>query len=714
MFWLAMGLVTVAVVLFSAFFISYLTTRHDVFLTNAEDLGIMDQAIWNTVHGRPLHQTICNIVNDTNCYSRDGIIRFAIHFEPILFVVSGLYALWPSPKTLFVVQTLVVAIGAYPAFWLARLRLRNELAAAGIALLYLLYPAQQQATVFDFHAVTFCASLLLFMLYFMYTRRTVWMVVFALLAMTCKEEIPLVVATYGLWSMVFQRRWRSGAALIVLGAAWFVMVFYVLMPHFSPTGHPLLEGRYQDLGKGPVQVVLNVLFHPLDIVRRYVLEPSHAFYLRILVSPAGYLPLLAPWVLVMAVPSIAINLFSSQAGMFTGLFQYNAEIVPVLIFATIEAVVLILWLVQVGLKRLRRSVTAGEAVSDEGRTVPSSWRPGRVVHVGLLSLLVVFTIAYALRVDYTFHGTMPFSIGFTWPSASPHSAYAQHFVDMVPAGVSVSAQTKLVPHLSQRENVYMFPYEDRQADYILLDVNGDFYPYINSSDYVREAKSVLMSGQYGVAAAQDGYLLLKRGLPPPSVSSILPGSSNVTDPLLSLPNLPESFCADKYVAPSRADHPISATFQATQGAIDLVGFATNAATAPHTFSRSGGYMSVTTYWRISEPIAEPMQIVFLLEDGGGKEYFASADMPSLLWCPMNTWKAGAVVQVTSNVFNLQKSGVPNGLAHMSVALLPLAQYSSTIMDMHARLPIRGITDPSIATFSQRNNALPLMQLNIVK
>ncbi|MBO0796627.1 MAG: DUF2079 domain-containing protein, partial [Ktedonobacteraceae bacterium] len=149
MFWIAMGIVTIAAISFCAFFIAYLLARHDALQTTAEDLGIMDQAIWSTLHGNILHQTICNSISDTNCYSPDGIMRFAIHVEPILFPISLLYALWPTPKTLLVVQTLIVASGAFPAFWLARLRLRNELAAVAVALLYLLYPAQQQATVFD-------------------------------------------------------------------------------------------------------------------------------------------------------------------------------------------------------------------------------------------------------------------------------------------------------------------------------------------------------------------------------------------------------------------------------------------------------------------------------------------------------------------------------------------------------------------------------------
>src|SRR5207248_9682715 len=133
-----------------------------------------------------------------------------------------------------VLQTLVVASGAFPAFWLARLRLRNEWVAVAIALLYLLYPAQQNALIFDFHAVTLTTALLLFTLYFMYTRRTAWLFVFAILAMACKEEMPAVIAMFGLWSIVFQQRWRTGLGLVVLSMAWVRMT--LLVYHFaSPT-----------------------------------------------------------------------------------------------------------------------------------------------------------------------------------------------------------------------------------------------------------------------------------------------------------------------------------------------------------------------------------------------------------------------------------------------------------------------------------------------
>lgn len=717
LFWVAMVLVTVAVGTFCTYFILYLVAKQNVFLTNAEDLGIMDQAIWSAAHGLGLHQTVCNILHDTNCHSYAGINRFAIHFEPMLFPVSWFYLLWPSPRTLQVLQTLVVGLGAYPAFWLARLRLRNELAAVAIAVLYLFYPAQQQATVYDFHAVTFTATLLLFTLYFMSTRRTFWLFVFAILSMACKEEIPLVILMFGLWSVLFQQRWRSGLALAAISLIWFEAASSYIMPHFSPTGHPLLLARYEGLGQSPSQVVLTIVKHPVFALKQYVLESHHRAYLRILLAPAAYLPLLAPWVLVMALPSVALNLLSANPQMQTGLFQYSAEIVPVLIFATIEALVLIVWLTQWMIVRARRISSTQRKQWSADQIVAHSWLAwsvARLVRASLLALLLALVLFKVVQADYFFYGNLPFSQNFSWPVASARTALAQHFVDMIPPNASVSAQTRLVPHLSHRSQIYMFPYGDEMADYVLLDTAGDVYPFYGTDDYVKEAKSVILGGHYGIVAAQDGFILLKRGLASPGVSpfsAVKPaGHMANVDMLNVLPKLPASFCADNYVDAHSVSPAMHVTFSGFGGSMDLVNFKVDASDP---LSISKNYMSVDTFWQVNKSVTAPLQILLMIDGGDGKEYLASTDFPTVLWCQTNTWKPGTIVEVSSRVFGLQGSAIPNGLAHLSVALLPLVHSSSTIMDRYARLPLSIINAPSMVRSDQGMNALQLAQLRLV-
>ena len=741
-FWLATGLVALAAAIFSAYFIYLHIGRQDAYLTPAEDLGTYNQAIWNILHGPFIHQTICNIVSDTNCFNLNGISRFAIHFEPILLPISLSYLALPDPKTLLVLQTLVVASGAFPAFWLARLRLRNEFVAVGIAILYLLYPALQQAEVFDFHAVTLTAALLMFTLYFMYTRRTLWLFVFAILSMACKEEIFLVIAFFGLWSILFQQRWRSGLALVGLSVAWAVML--MLVYHFaSPTGHPLLGSRYAYLGSGPLQILRNVVTHPFSLLYQHVLDHAHRQYLIVLLAPAAFLPLFAPWILVLAVPSLAVNLFSSDPNQYLGIFQYSAEIVPVLIFSTIEAIVFIVWLVKWYMRQLRASQAAPKAdeVSEDsqggdkresqgggqgwvpgpypatkqptlartgyGRPSRSPWLSRWAQPIGL-SLLLCLSLFAVVHEDFTY-GALPFSRGFGWPNVTAHDQLAGRIEAMIrPASASVSAQSDLVPHVSQRARIYLFPYGDSVADYIYLDVTSVTYPY-NSPQYIAEVKKVLLSGNYGVVTAQDGYLLLKRGLTPPGIS---PYSTAQTGDGV-IPNLPDAFCSFARVSPNEVQHALQVDFTPPQAVdsssiVSLVGY--NVA-PPQSFGVATRFMQVTAYWKVNAVNTPPLKILTILTDQNGKEEFSSVDFPTISWCPTISWQPGTIVRTVSST--LYVGNVPVGLAHVGLALLPFSVPFGTILTVTNRVPLHIVSAPPSVSLISGTNALQIDSFTIV-
>ncbi|HCI79109.1 MAG TPA: hypothetical protein DHW02_05425 [Ktedonobacter sp.] len=725
-FWIALSFVAFAMLAFSAFFIVFLVLKQNAYQTHAEDLGIMDQAIWNTIHGDVLHQTICNTIGDVNCVGPDGISRLAIHFEPILFPISLFYIFFPSPLTLLILQTLIVASGAIPAFLLARLRLRNDWIAAVIAFLYLLYPALHEAVIFDFHAVTLTAAFLLYMLYFMYTRRTVWLFVFAILAMACKEEVPLLVAVFGLWSIIFQLRWRSGAVLVILALLW-TGVGLIVVHLASPVGHTPLTARYSYLGNSVVAIVLYILRHPVSILKQHVLETQHLYYLKTLFTPSGYLVVFSPWILVMAASTLAINLLSTDPQMYSGLYQYSAEIVPVLIFGTIESIALILWIIKKlfasGKLRTDSSRPRIKDISPFGRdeSVPTSSASvysrgsmASVARIAVIALLGVYVLFSVLRADYA-RGVLPFTQGFEWPSTSAHTTLAKTIIKNIPATASVSAQSSLVPHISHRKSVYLFPYQDTVADYVFLDVTSDIYPFYSSTDYINAAKGLILNGAYGVIEANDGYLLLKKGAPSIAVSPlspVQPGDSD-SDDLYVLPDLPEPFCS--YVTASSVPHtqqPVSVTLynqNSTTPDASMIGFQVS---APKTASIGKAYLSLTTYWRVDAPTNVPLQMLIIMVDKNGKEHLVSTDVPSVYWCQTNTWKPGMIMRVESRVFSLSNSKLIPGRANLGIALVPLTQPSSSLMDVSARYAMKVVHAPSTVKVLPQQNVLELFPMTL--
>ena len=708
-FWIAMGLVVALAAAFVAFYVVYLTRMQDAFMTPAEDVGIMDQAVWSLTNGHLLHQTICNVVSDTNCYNPSGFSRFAIHFEPILFPLSLFYALLPGPKMLMILQTVVVASGAFPAFWLARLRLRSDLAGVAIAALYLLYPELQQAEVGYFHAVVLTTALLMFTLYFLYARRTRWLFVFALLAMACKEEIPLVIAMLGLWSIVFQQRWRSGLGLIGLAVLW-VGLALLIFRLYSPTGHPLLASRYAYLGSNVFEIARTIVLHPVTLIKQHIFEHAHSYYIRLLFSPVNYLSLLAPWVLIIAVPSLLLNLFSSDPNMYQGTAQYNAEIIPILIFATIEALVVIVWLIQWLVRRARAefaqtaSTKAGaEDVSSEPiRAIPGTGPNSapRWLQPAALFLLLAITLVGVLRHDQTY-GVMPYSQDFIWPQVTAHDTLANQFIKMIPASASVSAQSSLVPHLSKRTNIYLFPYADTQADYDFLDVTSDPYPYA-PGDYRDKVRDLLIHDQYGIVASGDGYLLLKHGLPGPGLSPVSPA----TDGANALPNLPEAFCSFTRVAPQAGTTPLQVDFTSpraggTPGTVSLVGFRVN---------RPGAFLQVITYWKVSQGDVPPLHIYTSLLNSANHEVFGTNDFTGAFWCPSSTWQPGTIVQMSTTLIYIGK--VPRGLSHLAISLLPYSATSGTISSSNQGLSLHIVQAPAPVAAVQGRNLLQLQTFTL--
>ncbi|HCJ35436.1 MAG TPA: hypothetical protein DIU08_06255, partial [Ktedonobacter sp.] len=69
----------------------------------------------------------------------------------------------------------------------------------------------------------------------------------------------------------------------------------------------------------------------------------------------------------------------------------------------------------------------------------------------LLVVLLAYVLFSTVKAD-AFNSNMPLGQGFHWPSTqiTAHTKLAQHFIDMIPRDASVSAQSSLVPHLSER------------------------------------------------------------------------------------------------------------------------------------------------------------------------------------------------------------------------------------------------------------------------
>ena len=237
---------------------------HDAFLTNNADLGILDQTIWNTLHGRLLVRT----------YEGEQVTRFGDHVQLFLVPLSLIFLVWDNVRALLVVQSVVTALGALPVYWLAR----DELQRSGIgqrscnvgglvlAGVYLLFPALEAANRTEFHVSLFAVLPMLLALYHARGGRHRQMWLWALAVMTIKEEMALLTLMLGFVLLLSRRQRLQGLALMVVSAAWFGLATFVIVPHFSEatrgTEQAYYFQRYAALGDTPLEVVRTLLTKP--------------------------------------------------------------------------------------------------------------------------------------------------------------------------------------------------------------------------------------------------------------------------------------------------------------------------------------------------------------------------------------------------------------------------------------------------------------------
>ena len=408
----ARRLLWAAVAAYAAGFAALSILRDRAFETGRFDLGNMVQAVWTTAHGRPLEIT---------SLQGEQISRLGAHVDPILVVFAPLWWLWPSPDLLLTAQAAAIAVGALPVFWLASKHLGSERAALGFALVYLLLPAVEWLTLNEFHPVALATPLLLYAFWYLDEDRLLPFALTAGAAALCKEEIALVVAGFGLWYALARHRRVAGLVIAGAGLAWSAFAVEVVLPHFNHGAASSFYSRYSEVGGSPGGVLRAALTHPWDLATT---AAAHWQYLLHLGLPLAGLFLLSPFVLVAAVPDLALNLLSATPTQTSIHFHYTAGLIPPLMIASVF-----------GAARLRRPV------------------PVAMVAVGVA--LVSNFVLGAVPLWRFFPGGETYGAFMT--RVTPHDRIAEQAVRLIPAGAVVSTTNSLGAKLSARRRVLSFP-----------------------------------------------------------------------------------------------------------------------------------------------------------------------------------------------------------------------------------------------------------------
>ena len=565
---IAWGLLILVIVLYAVEMSHQVVLRYDTFKATAFDLGNMDQVLWNTIHGRLFQFTNQAI----DWYGPPT--RLAFHFEPIILPLSLLYVFHADPRILLVFQTLALASGALPVFLLTRRYLREwPILAALMAMAYLLSPALLGVNIFDFHPVALATPLLLYAVLALTYKRYVWFLIACVLAAACKEDVPLTIAVFGILVIWKYKLPRLGITLMIGGVLWSFLAFKVIMPHFYPGVQANnFWYRYEALGSSPGAAIANILVHPWILFTTFF-TLDRLYYMAGLVRSVGFLPLLAPEWLLPILPGLAINLLSTDPLLYSGVYQYNATIIPFIMIAAIHGTRRLIQAWQGWRHEELPDVVSTDANGIVGAglapalpsttTLPLSsilrptlhfiaryktlvlvqaghliaWLQPRILRLTLpkwrneqwrrfsermapiaknVSVFRLQWIVFAwitVMIGLNFWLAVP-QLNTFWADHDPGSRekHIQQLLDMIPPGASVSAGANLNPHLSERQLLAVFPSVciDSACNHTVEYVIVD----LNSltTENRAQAASVLnaLSRQFRVVARAEGVVLLIR------------------------------------------------------------------------------------------------------------------------------------------------------------------------------------------------------------
>ena len=555
------------------------------------DLAVHSQAVWNILHGS-IYSSIL------------GIDFLGNHAHLILFLIAPLYLLFQSPLTLLFLQTLSLALTAYPIYLIAKKEL-NERMALTIAFAYLIYPALGYTNLFEFHPTVFATLFLTLMFYYFMKGAFKKFVLFMFLSLLCQENISLIVILTGAYAFFVKKGIRWTTVPVVSGLLWFWMMVGRIIPYFNKDTVQFLS-IYANLGDSVPEIVKYIVTHPIQ-TGKIIINSWNMTYLLSLFMPLSFFSLFDPQILIIF-PLLMQHLLSNRPSEQTIYYHYTAEMIPIVFVSAVY-----------GIKRFFRIPY-----------IKKYFRQGIFISIILISAIT--SNAYlGPHLRLVLEGSKNFKRNI-WDYQK------QDFIKMVPRDAGVVSTFDFLPRLSHRKNLYSFhhvvsgfytlsdkPYRlPEEAEYALLDFNDylTFSYFRPNIDFIAPGilnqksdinlRNFLQNGNWGVVDMIGSIVFLKKNY--------------------------ESDCTLYQVLDKlpKISSPVSAT---VEGGVELIGYNVGDRDRP-----KKNQIELTFFWRALKEVKRDYGCFIYILDKDGKAKYRFTKPICYRAYPSYAWQKKKVVK----------------------------------------------------------------------
>lgn len=509
-------LVLGAAIAFFSLTLLFTLHRHFTFYSSY-DQGIFNQVFWNSIHGRFFQSSLSSQLS-TNVVHHGEIPavyyhRLGQHFTPALLLWMPLYALFPSPATLTVLQVILVTAAGLVLYVLARQYLEVPLAAM-ITLSFYCANAILGPTLANFHDI--CQiPLYMFGLLLAMEKRWWWLFwVLAVAILAVREDSGVSLFGVGVYLVLSQRYPRLGLAVCTLSFGYMIVLTNLIMPLFSKDiSQRFMLERFGQYANGQEASTLDIIWGMVSNPWRLVVELFTPFFATIqyLLNqwlPLAFVPAVSPaaWIIA-GFPLLKLFLGQGQSVLSISI-RYAMTVVPGLFYGAI------LW-------------WSGQKVGKDAkpRILSPSFQRFWVICL-CLSLLFSFTSSNTNRTFYfllpdSFEPWVHISLTRQWA----HVGQMNSLLAKIPPDASVSATTYIIPHLSSRREIIRLPAlqlrnDERQVvkvDYAVADLLQLQQYQVAFKEDRRQLQAiaflidrVFANQEYGIIGFKDGVILMQK------------------------------------------------------------------------------------------------------------------------------------------------------------------------------------------------------------
>lgn len=447
-----------------------LILKHEVqFQTFGLDLGFYDQIIFKASHFDFSKSTIAPIVD-----RHVKLSFFENDFHLPLLILAIIYSFVSTPYVLFIAQVLVAVVTVAVIYFASLAKIPSRFFAWSLAVTFLLSVPFQHVIFDGFIPEVFGALFLALFFYGVFSHNRRLSLIAAIGMIMSKVEFSPVVAISGLIVFLFEKEKRFGLNILFLGAVTFFLLVYVVNPYISPNyrNYAHYSLGYGTLGKNPQDVVVNFFTRPQAIV-------SATFS-----------------------PAIKLNYLATQLTSFALIPIMGFQMLPLLLFEVFTRLGNNYMVAKWPLHSFTISTCLGIASIYSAKNFQKRINP---------TFLGIILLVTAVAQNLFFHGPINSLFKRQFYEIPSWSKANHQIMAKIPPNVSVAANNSLVPHLSERDKIYLLP-EVADASYVIIDFhdNPNAFTPATREDLLAVVDRLLASQQYQEVAKIETTVLLKR------------------------------------------------------------------------------------------------------------------------------------------------------------------------------------------------------------